>query len=116
FTRTVIINESNANQRYFLVGRASLLHQDEKVVGDDALGRQALLVDIAAERIPGGTVLLQAISPEIFAEDAARLLDVIDQERERDHQRIGVVIGLECRIARLHERAIKARGDPRMAP
>src|SRR6266850_3210060 len=61
-----------------------LLYRDEKIVGCDALGRQSLLVNVAAERIPRRPVGLQAIGPEIIAEDAARLLDVVDQERERN--------------------------------
>src|SRR5262249_52347356 len=86
---------------------SSLLHRQEKIVGRDALGRQALLVDVTAERIPGRAGLLQAIGPEVVAEDAAGFLDVVDQERQRHQERIGVVIGLEREIARLQEGAVE---------
>ena len=46
---------------------------------------------IAPDRLEGRTVRLETIGPEILAEDAPSLLDVVDQPGQRDPQRISVV-------------------------
>jgi hypothetical protein len=43
-------------------------------------------VDVAADRLEGGTVRLEPIGPEVIAEYAPRLLDMIDQPWQRDAQ------------------------------
>src|SRR5262249_28165554 len=68
--------------------------------------RKALLVDVAADRRQRRTVRLKAVGPEIGAEYAARLLDVLDQPRQRDAQRIGVIEAADREIARFPERAV----------
>jgi hypothetical protein len=50
-------------------------------------------VDIAADRLEGRPVRLEAVGPKILAELAPGFLDVIDQPRQREAQRIGVVGG-----------------------
>src|SRR5215831_12674133 len=76
--------------------------------------RQALLVHEAADRLPGGPVGLDAIGPEILAEDAPILLDVIDQPRQRDAQRVSVVEPVDRDRLGVAERLVDAPCDPGM--
>jgi len=65
-------------------------------------------VDVAADRRQGGTVRLKAVGPEVGAEYAPRLLDMLDQPGQRDAQRIGVVEAADREVARFDERAVDA--------
>src|SRR5690242_2451183 len=76
--------------------------------------RKALLVDVAADRRQGRTVRLEAVGPEIGAEYAPRLLDMLDQPRQRDAQRIGVIQAADREVARFDERAVNAARRPRV--
>src|SRR2546430_1362524 len=75
---------------------------------------EALLVDVAADRLERRPVWLEPVGPEVLAELAPRFLDVIDQPRQRDAQRIGVVKAVEREVARLHERPVDVARRPRM--
>src|ERR1700682_6441417 len=66
----------------------------EKLFRRNLAGREVLLVDGIPEGGEGRTVRLQAVGPEILAEHPPGLLDVIDQERQRQVQRVGVVEAL----------------------
>src|SRR5947208_3419741 len=48
--------------------------------------RQPLLMHEPSDRFPGRPIGLHAIGPEVFAEHAPILLDVVDQPREREAQ------------------------------
>src|SRR5262245_63038637 len=75
---------------------------------------EALLVDVAADRLEGRPVGFETIGPEVLAELAPGFLDVIDQPRQRDAQGIGVVEAVDCEIARFYERPVDAARRPRM--
>src|SRR5712671_4261766 len=77
-------------------------------------GREVLLVDVIPEGREGRTVRLQAVGPEILAEHPPGLLDMIDQERQRQVQRIGVVEALRREVARRAECLVEALRDPRV--
>src|SRR5215470_13718380 len=74
----------------------SLDRKRKQLLRRDDARCETLLVHKAADRFPGRPVGLDAIGPEILAEDAPVLLDVVDQPRERDPQRIGVVEAVDC--------------------
>src|SRR5215813_1213621 len=76
--------------------------------------RQALLVHEAADRLPGWPVGLDAVSPEILAEHAPILLDVVDQPRQRDAQRVGVIEAVDRDRLGVAERLVDTLCDPRM--
>ena len=61
---------------------------------------ETLLVHVAAHRGEGGAVRLNAVGPEVRAEYAPRLLDVVEQERQREMQRVAVVEAGDRDIAR----------------
>src|SRR5919198_6621935 len=86
----------------------------EEFVCADHPRRKSLLMDVAADRLEGGAVGLETIGPEIRAEYAPCLFDVIDQPRQRDAQRIGVVKAADREVARFHERPVDAARGPRM--
>src|SRR5262249_20262810 len=89
------------------------LHRKQLLWGHDAR-RQPLLVHEAADRFPGRSVGLDPVGPEILAEHAPALLDMVDQPRQRDAQRIGVVEAIDCDRLRLAERLVDALCDPGM--
>src|SRR5262245_46017369 len=59
---------------------------------------KALLVDVASQRREGRPVRLEPVRPEILAEHAPRLFHMIDQPRQRDAQRIGIIKAADCEI------------------
>src|SRR5258705_11092154 len=84
----------------------------EKLFGRNLAGREVLLVDVIPEGREGRTVRLQAVGPEILAEHPPCLLDMIDQEGQRQVQRVGVVEALHREVARRAECAVETLGDP----
>jgi len=50
---------------------------------------ETLLMNVAADGFEGGPVPLETIGPEIVAEYAPSLLDMIDEPRQSDPQRVG---------------------------
>src|SRR5436309_2469830 len=97
-----------------LLRSIGLLHLHRKqLLRRDNARREPLLVREAADRFPGRPVGLHAIGPKILAEHAPVLLDVVDQPRERDAQRIGVVEAVDRNRPRLAERLVDALCDPR---
>src|SRR5712671_7522153 len=84
----------------------------EKLFGRNLAGREVLLVDVIPECREGRTVRLQAVGPEILAEHPPGFLDMIDQEGQRQVQRIGVVETVHRDVARRAECAVEALGHP----
>ena len=50
-----------------------------------------LFVHESADRLPGRAVGLDAIGPEILAEDAPGFFHMVDEERQRQMQSVGVI-------------------------
>src|SRR4030088_1953818 len=84
----------------------------EQLIGLDDAAAQALLMNIAAECRQRRPVRFKTIGPEVLTEDAPRLLDMIEQKRQSDAQRVGVIETLDRNIARLLEGLVKACGHP----
>src|SRR5215467_1401560 len=76
--------------------------------------RQILLVHVLPDRAKRRAIGLEAVGPKVLAEDAPGLLDVVDQERQRQMQRVGVVEAVRRDITRLAERPVKALRRPRV--
>src|SRR5439155_2741459 len=67
-----------------LLRSITLLHLHRKqLLGQDHARREPLLIHEAADRFPGRPIALDAVGPEILAEHAPALLDVIDQPGQR---------------------------------
>src|SRR5689334_208856 len=63
-------------------GKQLLKIRREHFVGGELTRGEALLVDVTAERVPSGTVRLDAVRPEVVAEDGSGFFDMVEQEWE----------------------------------
>src|SRR5690242_7634623 len=75
-------------------------------------GRKVLLVDVLPDRRERRAVGREAVGPEIVAEHAPGLLDVVDEERQREMQRVGVVEAVDRDVARRAECLVETLRDP----
>src|ERR1700676_2253776 len=66
----------------------------EKLVRRQRTGREVLLVDVLPDGGERRPVRLEPVGPEILAEHPPGLLDMVDQERQRQVERIGIVEAL----------------------
>src|SRR5262245_63954721 len=95
-------------------GIAIILHREQEFVCAHHPRGEALLVDVAADRLEGRPVGFETIGPEVLAELAPGFLDVIDQPRQRDAQGIGVVEAVDREVARFYERPVEDRKSTRL--
>src|SRR5215831_19044547 len=84
----------------------------EKLLRCNHARREMLLVDVLSDRGERRPVRREAVGPEVLAEDPPSLLDVIDQERQREMQCVGVVEAVERDVARRAERTVEALRHP----
>src|SRR5215204_6186233 len=86
----------------------------EKLLRHHHAGRQTLLVDIVADRLPGRPVGLDSIGPEILTEHPPGLFYVVDEERKCEPQRVGVVETVHGDGFGFGERLVNALRNPGM--
>src|SRR6266478_7120348 len=103
------MKQARATNSVCSLPRLRSLHPRRKqLVGADHARGETLLVHVAADRLESRAIGFESIGPEIGAKHPPRFFDVIDQPRQRNAQRIGVVEATDRKIARFDERAVDA--------
>src|SRR5262249_13877325 len=107
-----------ASFRSDLSGRAEIIGERRTNVGNEQLvdahpaTGELLLVEVAYQRSQRRHAAVDRIVPDLRPEDTLRRFHLVDDPREADRQRIGIVHRLMGKLARPAERMVKADREP----